>query len=393
MAFEDVSVRKFKRKVRKDGAPRAVLDAAELLTRKYLAPPVYDALLDRGTVDIVTESELFERATRVVHLPVDEADDHHRQQFVAELDGGYVLPVTGLSFTQEFGIVGESVAHPEHYRRFTREALVRHDFVSPFKIVPALLGNRHAIDAASERADVVAPFCPRYRNYYHWTVQTLPRLRSLRRYERETGREVTLVVPPDYPPWLDETLSLLDWPSERVRHGGPHVFHADTLVVPSFPGPQKSDLDWLRRELLSAVDTAPTDDPMPNVFISRERAVERRIVNHDVLSDTLSKYGVSTCRLEDNSVAENIRRFNNADVVIGAHGAGLTDIVFCEDCAVVELFGSKVKPHYEWIAETLGLEYYPMHCEARATDLFVDVDDIERLLSTKLGDGPVSTST
>ena len=393
MALEDVSVRKFRQKIRKDGAPRAVLDAAELLTRKYLAPPVYDALLGRGTIDLVTEPELFERADRIVRLPADDGDDSHRQQFVAEVDGGYVLPVTGLSFTEEFSLVGESVAHPEQYRRFTMEALVRHDFISPFKIIPRLLRNPRAIGAASVNLDVVAPFCPRYRNYYHWTIQTLPRLRSLRRYERETGREVTLVVPADYPPWLDETLSLLNWPSEQVRHGSAPVFHADTLVLPSFPKPQKSDLNWLRRELLSAVNTTQTNDLMPNILISRERAVERRIVNRDALSNAVSKYGVQTRRLEDNSVAENIRRFNNADVVIGAHGAGLTDTVFCEDCAVVELFGSKVKPHYESIAETLGLEYYPVHCEARATDLFVNVDNIDRLLSTKLGDRLGSTQT
>jgi capsular polysaccharide biosynthesis protein len=296
--------------------------------------------------------------------------------------------VTGLSFTNDFAVIGDSVAEPDLYRPYTMESFVRHDFVSEFKVIPALLRRSERIESAAVSVDTVAPLCPRFRNYYHWMIQTLPKLRYLDRYERETGREVILVVPPNYPPWLSETLSLLGWPDDRIRRSVEPVIRADRLLVPSFPRIRRADLEWLRRQFLPPEGASEPATDAPNVFISRDRAIERRIVNDDHLMSVLSKYGFAKYRLEERSVAANIRLFNQADIVMGAHGAGLTDIVFCDDGAVVELFGSKVKGHYQRRAETLGVEYHPVHCESVSTDLVADVDRIETLISEELGYAP-----
>jgi capsular polysaccharide biosynthesis protein len=216
-------------------------------------------------------------------------------------------------------------------------------------------------------------------------IQMLPKLRYLDQYERKTGRAVTLVVPPNYPSWLSETLSLLGWPDDRIRQSAEPVIRANRLVVPSFPRIRRSDLEWLRRQFLSSEGTYESDTDAPNVFISRDRAIERRIVNDDRLMSVLSRYGFIKYHLEERSVAANIRLFNRADIVIGAHGAGLTDLVFCDDGVVIELFGSKVKKHYQRRAETLGLKYHPVYCESKSTDLIVDVDRIERFISEELG--------
>jgi hypothetical protein len=361
-----------------------------LLSRKYLVPPVYDRLLDRGIIDLIDEEELFERAKQTVTVsePGTATAGTGQDPFVVELDGGYILSVTGLSFTDDFAVIGDSVAEPELYHQYTMESLVRHDFVSEFKVIPALLRRPERIESAAISADTVAPLCPRFQNYYHWMIQTLPKLRYLNRYERETGRAVTLIVPPNYPSWLSETLSLLGWPDDRIRRSVEPVIRADRLLVPSFPRIRRADLEWLRRQFLPPEGASEPATDAPNVFISRDRAIERRIVNDDHLMSVLSKYGFAKYRLEERSVAANIRLFNQADIVMGAHGAGLTDIVFCDDGAVVELFGSKVKGHYQRRAETLGVEYHPVHCESVSTDLVADVDRIETLISEELGYAP-----
>jgi capsular polysaccharide biosynthesis protein len=169
---------------------------------------------------------------------------------------------------------------------------------------------------------------------------------------------------------------MLGWPDRKIEYGTHPVYCVEKLVIPSYPPVHESELQWLRDRLLPQADEME-EDTNPNIFISRSSAIERRIVNEEEVTDFLAANGFTTQRLEENSVARNIALFNNADIVIGAHGAGLTDIVFCDDCKVVELFGSKVKWHYKRLSKELGLHYEYIQCEPESTDLVVDIDELK----------------
>lgn len=391
MQLKDVSVRKFRRKIRQSGFKQAMIDGTELLSRKHFAPPIYERMVEWGMINLVDENDLLGEAEQIVSFANEKGDSQPYRPFVAEFHNGYILPVTGLSFTNEFGLIGESVGHPDIYEWFTMEALIRHDFVTDHKVIPKLIFNHESLKSSSEQIDIAAPFCPRFKNYFHWVIQTLPRLRYLQQYEQETGEEVNLVVPTNYPPWLHEALSLLDVPDGRIIQSDVPIFRVNKLIIPPFlgldtdySGLEKQDIEWLRQKLIPRNQTTDAIDIPSRVFISREGAVERQIANRGELFDVLSQYGFTKYRLEERSLKDNIRLFNEADIVIGTHGAGLTDIVFCDECIVVELFGSKVKSHYEWLSKQLNFEYYPIHCTPKSTDLYVNVDQIEYLLSSKL---------
>lgn len=375
MALQDISLRKFSRKAEQDGVGAAVTDSVELVTRKFLSPPIYRWLVKNNVISTVARECLKQRSDRLIQITDLSSDEPDR--FVSELDGGYILPITGLSFTTDWEIIEESVGPPNFSHRFIREAIVRHDRLSNTRIAPKLARSRSPQTESIKDITTAAPLSPRYYNYYHWLIQTLPRLRYIKEYELETENSVTILLPPKSPPWMEETLNILGWPDQKIEHSTHTVYRAERLVVPSYPPVHNSELQWLRDRLLPQVDKIETNSG-PNIFISRSNAIERRIVNEREVVDLLRDNGFTKQYLEDNSVARNIALFNDAEIVVGAHGAGLTDIVFCDDCKVVELFGSKVKWHYERLSKELGLNYEYIQCESESTDLKVDINALRK---------------
>lgn len=377
MALQDISLRKFSRKAEQDGVGAAVTDSVELVTRKFLSPPIYRWLVQNNVISTVARESLKQRSDRLIQITDSSSDDPDR--FVSELNGGYILPITGLSFTADWEIIEESVSSPVSSHRFVREAIVRHDRLSNTKIAPNLARSRSPRTESVKDIPTVAPLSPRYYNYYHWLIQTLPRVRYIEEYETRTGNSVTVLLPPKSPPWMEETLDMLGWPDQKIEHGTHAVYRAERLVIPSYPPVHNSELQWLPDRLLPQAGEVE-EESAPNIFISRSNAIERRIVNEGEVVDFLTDNGFTKQHLEENSVARNIALFNNADIVVGAHGAGLTDIIFCDDCKVVELFGSKVKWHYKQLSNEIGLDYDYIQCKPESTDLKVEINVLRKAI-------------
>ncbi len=235
--------------------------------------------------------------------------------------------------------------------------------------------------------NIVAPLVPRYPNYYHWMVETVPKIRYLREFEDVTGKDVTVLIPVDAPPFVAETLRLLEWPQSKIVCATEPEYIVHNLIVPSYPERHASDFKWIRREILETALTESEPDERDNVYVSRANAVERRVLNEGEVMDVLSDYGFERYCLENRSLSENARLFNRADIVVGPHGAGLTDIIFAKNCTLLELFGEKIKDPYELLADTLGVGYEPMYCQADSADIIVDTEQLERRISQLVDDG------
>jgi capsular polysaccharide biosynthesis protein len=163
------------------------------------------------------------------------------------------------------------------------------------------------------------------------------------------------------------------------------MYQVSELVVPSFPDRRPADFKWLREEIL---ENAPDHIPErgDNVYVSRANGVERRVVNEDEVMDVLSEYGFERYLLEERSLAENARLFADADVIVGPHGAGLTDIVFAGNATLIELFGEKVKQPYRLLAEAVGVDYEIMYCTPESTDIVVDIEELDERVARTLNE-------
>jgi len=365
----EFSGRKLRRKLAADGPIETVRAAGDLVTRKRLGRPVFDPLVKRDIVRTLPREGLRRRAKTV-----DVPNSAPPTPFTSLITNGIVLTETGLVLTQAFEIVEESAAGPEQAQQAMMAMLSRELFYGVFPLRGLLFGSWDS-EFPNPNSGPIAPLIPRYPdNYYHWMVETVPKVRYLRAFEAEQ-EPVTLLIPAEAPPFIDETLNLLGWPESRVVRANHGIYQVSELVVPSFPDRRPTDFNWLREEILqNAPDHIPESGN--NVYVSRANGVERRVVNEDEVMDVLSEYGFERYLLEEHSLAENARLFADADVVVGPHGAGLTDIIFAGSATLIELFGKKVKQPYKLLSEAVGVDYEIMYCTPESTDIVVDVEEL-----------------
>ena len=119
----------------------------------------------------------------------------------------------------------------------------------------------------------------------------------------------------------------------------------------------------------------------------------RKIHNFERVQSFLAGHGFETIFLEGLSIVDQILLFQNAEFVIGVHGAGLTNLLFCEPgTKVIEFMPSvEMRPFFWLISEKLNLVHAVQFCATFDGDSFrasLDVD-IEKLqaLYRIVGDG------
>ncbi|MEM9449262.1 MAG: tetratricopeptide repeat protein [Cyanobacteria bacterium P01_E01_bin.6] len=245
--------------------------------------------------------------------------------------------------------------------------------------------------------------------YYHWMMDVLPRFEILRRRGIDWDDIDYFVVNSVDRPFQQETLTTLGIPLHKIivsdRH--PHI-QAEQLIVPSFPG----HFDWVPPNTLQFLrDTflpLTTDEPSAfkpvnapesgqlnypgfksapaeesknlsfssdtlypeRLYISRAHARYRHVINEADVMNQLQPLGFIPVVLESLSVQQQVALFAHARIIVAPHGAGLTNLAFCQPGAqVVEL----VSPHYMrtdyWIiSHHLRLRHYvirgkPFNCD------------------------------
>ncbi|MFQ3585412.1 MAG: glycosyltransferase 61 family protein [Cyanobacteriota bacterium] len=205
-------------------------------------------------------------------------------------------------------------------------------------------------------------------NYFHWMVDILPALDILRRAGILSSPLPILIHGYQGKPFQQQTLATLGIPSERILSfeplGGSHV-QAQTLIVPSTAGPvgclTPQSLQVLQR-LAQLVQPSLSHSYPRRIYISRRSARWRRVINEAEVLAALQPWGFVSVQLETLSLPEQIALMQGAEVVIGIHGAGLTNLAFCRpQTLVMEILPSNALLPYFWtIAQVAALRYFPL---------------------------------
>ncbi|MEA5417267.1 glycosyltransferase family 61 protein [Synechococcus sp. BA-132 BA5] len=239
-----------------------------------------------------------------------------------------------------------------------------------------LLSGRLRLSRRPERIQgtVVSLLCGESGNYnyFHWLFEVLPRLHLLNRLGIDL-QSVIYLVPDCSCPFQVDTLNALGIGPERRLTSQKHGYIcADLMVAISHPVLRNWDMpDWMlhfvRQSLLPLASKAV---PGQFIYISRrDSANSRRLINEEDFCRQLNLCGFHCVVLSELSFADQVTLFSGARMIVGVHGAGLTNLVFASPGTVVyELYLQAYNPPmFANIARWLKLDYHGIACEP--TDL------------------------
>jgi capsular polysaccharide biosynthesis protein len=171
-------------------------------------------------------------------------------------------------------------------------------------------------------------------NYYHWFAHGVPTLQAFR--QRHAHADIGLVLP-QLRPWQQKSLELLDVATLPcvVTEPGAQYLLPEIEYYDFVAGRADFAISPLSRHAYAAMSAEIKGASHRRVYIDRSNATNRRIPNEPSLIERLRQRGFTIARLEELSLEHQIALFKGADMVVGLHGAGLTNIVFCQPGTVV----------------------------------------------------------
>jgi hypothetical protein len=218
--------------------------------------------------------------------------------------------------------------------------------------------------------------------YFHWLCETLPRiyLLTLLGFENPSVilpgpttknvnfiRESLNLLFPDINFSFTQNRNVLKlreliWISQM---GKPYQFNP--LLINSF------------RQFVRGLIKAYPDSPKKRLYISRKNAIRRKVSNEDKVEKLLEGFGFETVYPENYNFAEQIERFAQSEIIIGIHGAGLSNMIFLPDNSfVLEL--QRPMPAatcFYNLANSLNLNYYYLFCNHNSEEVDGRLDHVD----------------
>jgi len=200
-------------------------------------------------------------------------------------------------------------------------------------------------------------------NYYHWLIDVLPRIQ---RVINENIQFDKILFPKIFlKEYNIQTLELFGINKEKITisdNSNEHVVFEQAIIpsfAVSFNNPNQVRIpvyiiDLLRKSFFNSSkfknSNRFTNYP-DKIFINRKSS--RKILNENDFLNFISSLGYENIYLEDFNIYEQASLFRNANNIIAIHGAGLVNLVFCEEkTEVTELFNSNYLNNCYWVLAT-----------------------------------------
>ncbi|MBI2344838.1 glycosyltransferase family 61 protein [Candidatus Dependentiae bacterium] len=237
----------------------------------------------------------------------------------------------------------------------------------PLVIIPKISEDK--IIKISGRVAVIAQ--PLYEYYFHWIQDILGRLALIEMH----GIEYDYIYVPCAKKFMKEALELWGIDSTKIIIPDDENFciQADELIVPSYVVNRNQGFNkyagfhqnllttqYVSQKLIKAAQDRNIDTSRfcKRIFVSRKDAPKRKILNEDEIFKLFEAKGFISYELSKLSVAEQIMLFNQAEMVVGEHGAGMTNCLFCKSgTKVIEIFQELIDSGPWWITQVMGLNY------------------------------------
>jgi len=175
-------------------------------------------------------------------------------------------------------------------------------------------------------------------NYYHWMIDLIPRLWLLEQ-AGFTVRDLDYVfVNGQDLVWEKEPLLVYGFRPEQICNCTKFDrYQIERLVVPDMIADHR-ELEVWKLRFLQRLFPADASPGRRRLFCGRKNATWRKLINEDELYARLEPLGFVKVDPAGMTVSEQARLFSSASLVVGVHGAMLTNSVFLpEDAFVIEI--------------------------------------------------------
>lgn len=199
----------------------------------------------------------------------------------------------------------------------------------------------------------------------------IPLMDCLHRHGSNIG-SLHIVTQSGFPPFIQQTLLAICSQFKSVEilelRKSERLVDVNALWLSRYPNARewtpvtRTEADDLG-SLLGAYHELPlAAAPDRRLFVSRGDAKVRRLINEAELMAELLDFDFELFLPKSDDHKSQIEAFRSASIIVGVHGAALTNLLFCQPGAlVIELFPSDhIKSTYCWLATRLGLRYRAM---------------------------------
>lgn len=206
-------------------------------------------------------------------------------------------------------------------------------------------------------------------NYWHWMFDVLPRIGLVEEYFYLSQFKAFLIPSSNYK-FQIESLKLLGikdnfFSSKDYKHVySENIFatnhpwqhsksaHKDIENIPRWIS------EWLRKKFLQYKSNKKFYD---RIYIDRSDSKfnERKIVNEKKIKNFLLKKKFKILKLSSFSFIDQIAIFNSAKIIVGNHGAGFANLVFCKkNTKIIEFVDKNTAKIFKKISKDLKLKYF-----------------------------------
>ena len=187
-------------------------------------------------------------------------------------------------------------------------------------------------------------------NYYHFLFDVLPRWALIG--DAGLAESVDGIYVPTETRYQRELLAISGLDKQRIVPTAKHsAVRADRLLVPSLPNVDEYMPPWIPRWLREQLPSGDLGERPRRIYVTRGSGPNtRRLTTEEALWPELDRRGFVRIDPGTLSVQEQIDSFAAADVVVGIHGAALSNLAFSPPgVRVLELFAPRyTKPPF-WV--------------------------------------------
>jgi capsular polysaccharide biosynthesis protein len=135
----------------------------------------------------------------------------------------------------------------------------------------------------------------------------------------------------------------------------------------------KHALSLVRKKIKSVIEksTAKSAKSCKRIIVSRGSSTTRRWLNENECMEFLDTLDFKLIDPSKLSLSEQVGAFSNAEIILGPHGAGLTNIMFCNPgTKVIEIRSNEQGSEYssatcyEELSTILGIEHHIFLCRS-----------------------------